>query len=99
MLIGEDFTEIVLEFNGLIIQEPNAPITDLLMGSMSIFFALRLRKRKLNILLKYWYYFFLTLASGQFVVDSYAFFLYTGPQGKFPTWISAILSAYFIEKQ
>ena len=46
MLVGEDFTKIVLEFNGLIIQEPNALITDLLMGSMSIFFALRLRKRK-----------------------------------------------------
>ena len=47
MLVGEDFTKIVLEFNGFIIQEPNALITDLLMGSMSIFFALRLRKRKI----------------------------------------------------
>ena len=65
MLVGEDFTKIVLEFNGLIIQEPNALITDLLMGSMSIFFALRLRKRKSeHSFLKYWYYFFLTFGIG-----------------------------------
>jgi len=100
MLIGEDFTKIVLEFNGLIIQEPNALITDLLMGSMSIFFALRLRKQKSkHAFLKYWYYFFLTFGIGSVCGGfAHAFFLYTGPQGKFPTWISAILSAYFIEK-
>ena len=100
MLVGEDFTKIVLEFNGLIIQEPNALITDLLMGSMSIFFALRLRKRKSeHSFLKYWYYFFLTFGIGSVCGGfAHAFFLYTGPQGKFPTWISAILCAYFIEK-
>ena len=100
MLIGEDFTKIVLEFNGLYIQEPNALITDLLMGFVSIFFAFRIKKQKSqHSFLKYWYYFFLTFGIGSVLGGfAHAFFLYTGPQGKFPTWISAILSAYFIEK-
>jgi uncharacterized membrane protein YeaQ/YmgE (transglycosylase-associated protein family) len=100
MLIGEDFTKIVIEFNGLFIQEPNALITDLLMGSVSIFFAFRIKKQKSqHSFLKYWYYFFLTFGIGSVLGGfAHAFFLYTGPQGKFPTWISAILSAYFIEK-
>ena len=59
MLIGEDFAKISFDFNGLTLLEPNALITDLLMGSISIFFALRLRKRKSeHAFLKYWYYFF-----------------------------------------
>ncbi len=100
MLIGEDFTKIALEFNGLYIQEPNALITDLLMGSVSIFFAFRIKKQKSkHAFLKYWYYFFLTFGIGSVLGGfAHAFFLYSGPQGKFPTWISAILSTYFIEK-
>ena len=100
MLIGEDFAKIVFNFNGLTLLEPNALITDLMMGSMSLFFALRLRKRRSeHSFIKYWYYFFLTFGIGS-VCGGFAhtFFLYVGPQGKFPTWISAILCAYFIEK-
>ena len=100
MMIGEDFAKIAFDFNGLTLLEPNALTTDLLMGSISIFFALRLRKRKSeHSFLKYWYYFFLTFGIGSVCGGfAHAFFLYVGPQGKFPTWISAILCAYFIEK-
>ena len=100
MLIGEDFAKISFDFNGLTLLEPNALITDLLMGSMSIYFAFRLNKQKTqHSFLKYWYYFFLIFGIGSVCGGiAHAFFLYTGPQGKFPTWISAILCAYFIEK-
>ena len=100
MLIGEDFAKIAFEFNDLTLLEPNALITDLLMGSVSLYFAFCLKKQKSeHAFLKYWYYFFLIFGIGSVLGGcAHAFFLYTGPQGKFPTWISAILCAYFIEK-
>ena len=100
MLIGEDFAKITFEFNGLTLMEPNALITDILMGSISIYFATQLKKKKgRNSFFKYWSYFFLIFGIGSILGGmAHTFFLYTGPQGKFPTWISAILCAYFIEK-
>lgn len=100
MLIGEDFTKIALDFNGFTLLEPNALITDFIMGSFSIYFAIQLKKIKAqHSFLKYWYYFFLIFGIGAFCGGlAHSLFEYTGPQGKFPTWISAILCAYFIEK-
>ena len=100
MLIGEDFTKIALDFNGFTLLEPNALITDFIMGSFSIYFAVQLKKIKAqHSFLKYWYYFFLIFGIGAFCGGlAHSLFEYTGPQGKFPTWISAILCAYFIEK-
>ena len=100
MLLGQDFPKIELNLNGLIILEPNALITDFLMGSVSLYFALKIYRNKgQHSFLKYWYYFFLTFGLGSLLGGlAHAFFNYTGPQGKFPTWISAILAAYFIEK-
>jgi len=100
MLIGEDFTKIAIDFNGFTVLEPNALITDLIMGAFSIYYAIQLKKEKSkHSFLKYWYYFFLTFGIGSLCGGfAHALFTYTGPQGKFPTWISAILCAYFIEK-
>ena len=100
MLIGEDFTKIALDFNGFTLLEPNALITDFIMGTFSIYFAVQLKKIKAqHSFLKYWYYFFLIFGIGAFCGGlAHSLFEYTGPQGKFPTWISAILCAYFIEK-
>ena len=100
MLIGEDFTKIALEFNGLTLLEPNALITDFIMGGLSIYIAIQLKKIKSqHSFLKYWHYFFLIFGIGAFCGGlAHSLFEYTGPQGKFPTWISAILCAYFIEK-
>ena len=100
MLIGEDFTKIAIEFNGLTLLEPNALITDFIMGGLSIYIAIQLKKIKSqHSFLKYWHYFFLIFGIGAFCGGlAHSLFEYTGPQGKFPTWISAILCAYFIEK-
>ena len=100
MLIGEDFTKIALEFNGLTLLEPNALITDFIMGGLSIYIAIQLKTIKSqHSFLKYWHYFFLIFGIGAFCGGlAHSLFEYTGPQGKFPTWISAILCAYFIEK-
>ena len=100
MLIGEDFPKIEIELNGLTLMEPNAFATDFIMGVFCIYFAVKTyKKRKDHPFVKYWYYYFLTFGIGS-VCGGFAhtFFTYTGPQGKFPTWISGILCAYFIEK-
>ena len=100
MLIGEDYTKIAIDFNGFTLLEPNALLTDFIMGAFSIYIAVKLNKiRSQHAFLKYWYYFFLTFGIGAFCGGlAHSLFLYTGPQGKFPTWISAILCAFFIEK-
>jgi len=100
MLIGEDFSKIQVDLNGLILLEPNAVISDFVMASVSFLIARRLyEKRRTHGFMKYWYYFFLTFALGSILGSiGHGLFYYFGPQGKFPTWISAILSTYFIEK-
>ena len=100
MLIGEDFSKIVIDLNGFTLLEPNALLTDIIMGAFSIYFAVKLySKRKEHPFIKYWYYYFLFFGIGSVCGGiAHALFTYTGPQGKFPTWISGILCAYFIEK-
>ena len=100
MLIGEDFSKIRVDLNGLILLEPNAVISDFVMGLVSFLIARKLyEKRRAHGFIKYWYYFFLTFALGSILgALGHGLFYYFGPQGKFPTWISAILSTYFIEK-
>ena len=100
MQIGKDFPKIYLDLNGFIILEPNAIITDLIMASVSFYFVVKLySRRKDHSFLKYWYYFFLTFGIGAIMGSlAHGLFTYSGPQGKFPTWISGILSVYFIEK-
>ena len=100
MLIGEDFTKIRIDLNGLVILEPNAVISDFIMALASFYIAKKLYStRRSSGFLKYWYYFFLTFAFGSILGSmGHGLFHYLGPQGKFPTWISAILSTYFIEK-
>ena len=100
MLIGEDFTKIRLDLNGLVLLEPNAIVSDFIMAVVSFYIARKLYpKRSSNGFIKYWYYFFLTFGFGALLGSmGHGLFHYLGPQGKFPTWISAILSTYFIEK-
>ena len=100
MQIGEDFPKISLDLNGFTILEPNAIITDLIMAGISFYFVFKLySRRKSHGFLKYWYYFFLTFGIGAIMGSiAHGLYSYSGPQGKFPTWISGILSVYFIEK-
>ena len=100
MLIGEDFTKIRLDLNGLVVLEPNAVVTDFIMALTSFYIARKLYSaRRSSGFVKYWYYFFLTFGFGALLGSmGHGLFHYLGPQGKFPTWISAILSTYFIEK-
>ncbi len=100
MKIGEDFSKITIEFQGLTFLEPNAFLSDLIMGGLGVYFACKLYKRRReHSFLKYWYYYFLTFGLGSILGGfAHTLFLYTGAQGKFPTWISGILCVYFIEK-
>ena len=100
MLIGEDFTKIRVELNGLVLLEPNAIVTDLIMAVTSLYIARKLySSRRSSGFTKYWYYFFLTFGFGALLGSmGHGLFHYLGPQGKFPSWISGILSTYFIEK-
>ena len=100
MLIGEDFTKIRIDLNGLVLLEPNAIISDFIMAVVSFYIARKLYSaRKSSGFTKYWYYFFLTFGFGAILGSmGHGLFHYLGAQGKFPTWISGILSTYFIEK-
>lgn len=100
MLIGEDFTKICIDLNGLILLEPNAVVTDFIMSVTSLYIARKLySSRRSSGFKKYWYYFFLTFGFGALLGSmGHGLFHYLGPQGKFPSWISGILSTYFIEK-
>ena len=100
MLIGEDFTKICLDLNGFILLEPNAVVTDFIMAVTSLYIARKLySSRRSSGFTKYWYYFFLTFGFGALLGSmGHGLFHYLGPQGKFPSWISGILSTYFIEK-
>ena len=42
MLIGEDFTKIRVDLNGLVLLEPNAIISDFIMAVVSVYIARKL---------------------------------------------------------
>lgn len=100
MMIGADFEKIAIDFYGITVLEPSVLISDVVMGGCSIFFATQLYKKiSSHSFVKSWYYFFLIFGIGSILGGfAHAFYIYGGPQGKFPTWVSAILCAYFIEQ-
>ena len=102
MLIGEDFDKIQVEFLGYDFVEPNALYGDIIVGALSVYFAIlcsRYYKQTNLLFFKHWKRFFYVFGFG-FAYGGFGHFCYNywGMPGKVPSWyVGGILSIIFIE--
>jgi hypothetical protein len=99
MLIGQDFDKIEIELFGLIIQEPNGVISDLIMSVVSLILGIILmRTYQKSEFEKWWINFFLLFGiSAIFGAIGHGLYHYLGVWGKLPNWLTGIPIIYFIE--
>lgn len=82
-------------FQGLELQEPMAAITNWMIASFCFYAFLKLKNRNFEEV-NYWKYFFITFSfSTLFAGFGHLFFQYLSIPGKFPNWITGIVSGYF----
>lgn len=90
--------KIAFDLFGLHLLEPMALITNWMMSAFSVYAYFRLKKTK-SLDVNYWANFFLWFAISTFFGGTgHLFFNYFDIPGKFPNWISAIVSGYFAGK-
>jgi hypothetical protein len=99
MLIGQDFDKLEIELFGLIIQEPNGVISDLVMSIVGIILGILLiRKYGKSEFEKWWIAFFMLYGISAFLgAFGHGFYHYFGALGKVPNWVTGIPIIYFIE--
>jgi predicted membrane channel-forming protein YqfA (hemolysin III family) len=99
MLIGQDFDKLEIQLFGLIIQEPNGVISDLVMSIVSIILGILLiRKYGKSEFEKWWIAFFILYGISAFLgAFGHGFYHYFGALGKVPNWLTGIPIVYFIE--
>jgi len=99
-MIGADFEKIHFVLFGLNLVEPMAFITDLIMGSVSIYFGVKVHKLHSNkAFYTYWKWFFLLFGFGAIVGGiGHTFYNYLGVAGKFPSWLCGPTSVYCLEQ-
>jgi hypothetical protein len=98
-MIGADFEKIHFVLFGFNLVEPMALITDVIMGSISIYFGVKVSKMNNHPFYQYWKWFFLIFGIGAFYGGfGHAFYNYWGPFGKIPSWISGPVSVYCLEQ-
>ena len=99
MLIGQDFDKLEIQLFGLIIQEPNGVISDLVMSSVSIILGILLiHKYGKSEFEKCWIAFFILYGISAFLgAFGHGFYHYFGALGKVPNWLTGIPIVYFIE--
>jgi hypothetical protein len=82
-------------FQGLELQEPMAAITNWMIASFCFYAFLKLKNRNFEEV-NYWKYFFITFSCSTFFAGfGHLFFQYLAIPGKFPNWITGIMSGYF----
>ncbi|MCJ8291112.1 MAG: hypothetical protein HRT58_15930 [Crocinitomicaceae bacterium] len=102
MLIGQDFEKIEFNFLGYDFLEPNALYGDVIVGALSVYFAIlcsRYYKQTNLIFFKHWKHFFYVFGIG-FAYGGFGHFCYNywGISGKIPAWyVGGIISTIFIE--
>jgi hypothetical protein len=100
MLFGQDYEKICITIGDFTILEPNVFITDAIMAGVSLLLSFYLLKVKRNSeFYRFWFLFFFvygisSLAGGL----GHALFYYFGVPGKIITWISGIITIYFVER-
>lgn len=99
-MIGADFDKIQFTLFGLELVEPMALITDVIMGSISIYLGYRIHKfTSAHPFYQYWKWFFLIFGIGAFYGGfAHAFYNYWGWVGKIPSWVSGPVSVYCLEQ-
>ena len=99
-MIGADFEKIHFVLFGLNLVEPMAFITDLIMGSVSVYFGIKIHKIHSNQpFYTYWKWFYLLFGIGAITGGfGHTFYNYLGVAGKFPSWISGPTSVYCLEQ-
>lgn len=99
-MIGADFEKIHFVLFGLNLVEPMAFITDLILGSISIYFAFKVRQIQSNLpFYTYWRCFFIVFGYGAILGGiGHTFFNQLGVAGKFPSWICGPLTVYCVEQ-
>jgi hypothetical protein len=99
-MIFADFEKIQFTLFGLDLVEPMALITDSILGALSVYFAIRIKRLKTkHPFFEYWYWFFIVFGIGAFYGGlAHGFFNYWGVLGKFPSWIAGPISIYLLEQ-
>lgn len=99
VLIGQDFDKIEIELLGLIIQEPNAVVSDFVMSVVSLVLGfLLIRKGQNSEFVKWWIAFFILFGvSSMLGAFGHGFYYYFGVMGKIPNWLTGVPIIYFIE--
>lgn len=99
-MIGADFEKIQYVLFGLDLVEPMALITDVIMGSASMYFAWKLKKTTgEHPFYQYWILFFLIFGMGAFYGGfAHTCYNYWGIPGKIPSWISGPIAVYCLEQ-
>jgi hypothetical protein len=100
MLIGADYNKVHIDFYGYHLVEPNVFLTDAVMSGISLFIAFSIYSMKeKNEFKRYWFLFFFVYGISSFAGGlGHLLYLYFGVAGKMFTWITGILSIYYIER-
>lgn len=99
-MIGQDFPKIAFDFAGLALLEPNAMIGDIVLFTISLFIAAKLRKfNEPHPFYKNWRLFFMWFGwSFLFGGIGHLFYNYLGLWGKYPSWILGMVATFFLTK-
>ncbi len=89
-------TEIIhFSFQGLKLQEPMAALTNWMIAFFCFYAFLKFKDRNSEEV-NYWKYFFITFSLSTFFAGfGHLFFHYFAIPGKFPNWITGVISGYF----
>jgi len=99
MLIGKDFEKIEWDFMGLHLLEPNAMIGDIIIFTLAITLAIKVKKHsKQLVFFTLWKWFFIIFGVG-FLMGGFGhlFYNYLGLTGKYFSWYSGMFAALMIE--
>lgn len=98
-MILSSIDKIQFVFFGMNLLEPNAFITDGILGVLIFYFGLKIsRLQSPNRFFTYWKRFLILFGIGAFLGGiGHTFYNYFGLPGKTPAWFLGIISVYFIE--
>lgn len=99
-MIGADFEKIQFVLFGLDLVEPMAFVTDVIMGSISIYFGVKVsRMNTAHPFYQYWMWFFLIFGIGSIAGGfGHVLYNYWGTPGKLLSWLSGPLAVYCLEQ-
>ena len=100
MRIGSDFEKIDFTFCGLDLLEPNSLIGNTMLFIFAIFISRKVQNLSLATpFFSYWRLFFIAFGCSFFIGGlGHGFYNYWGVFGKYPGWITSIISLYFMER-